>query len=167
MFLAIMNNDPYNAAGKSNGKHPHRRDQSANSVVPDGLRFHQQQVLHYGPFMSLVVPAIAGFVAGALLYGSETTWRGIIGFLAALIALPTLPIFGLPLADGAMRWLLTAASSFGLWLLLGHIAARRAARKMAASWPEWRQQWWRLAIGVWLGSLLGMAVAGGYLLLVN
>lgn len=117
--------------------------------------------------VSLVVPAGSGLIALGLLYGSHSTWRGAVGFLAALLALPTLPFVGIPVAGGSVRWLVAAVSSVGLWLFIGHIAARRAARRMAASWPEWRQQWWRLAIGAWSGSLIGMGCAGVYLLFLS
>jgi hypothetical protein len=140
-------------------------DEFEFSVVPDGPRFHEQRVRQFGMLMSLTVPATAGVVALVLLYGSQSTWRGIVGFTAALIALPTMPIFGLPVTTGPLRWALTIATSLALWLFLGHVAARRAVRKMASSWPEWRQQWWPLAFGAWSGALIGMALAGGYLLI--
>jgi hypothetical protein len=141
------------------------RDGSGYSVVPDGPRFHEQRVRQFGMLMSLTVPAIAGVAALVLLYGSQSAWRGIVGFTAALIALPTMPIFGLPVTTGPLRWALTITTSIALWLFLGHVAARRAVRKMASSWPEWRQQWWPLAFGAWSGALIGMALAGGYLLI--
>ena len=140
-------------------------DESEFSVVPDGPRFHEQRVRQFGMLMSLTVPAIAGVGSLVLLYGSQSAWRGLVGFTAAVIALPTMPIFGLPITTSPLRWALTIATSLALWLFLGHIAARRAVRKMASSWPEWRQQWLPLAFGAWSGALIGMALAGGYLLL--
>lgn len=116
--------------------------------------------------MSLVVPTASGLVAAVLLRGSETTWRGVIGFLAATVAVPTMPITGLPVVGGTTRWLLALGSSLGLWLGLGYVAARRSTRKMASGWPEWRREWFRLAWGAWTGALIGMAGAGAYLLLL-
>lgn len=140
---------------------------AAESAVPDGPRFHRQQIVRYGPLASLIVPAVSGILALILLYGSQSTWRGIIGLTAALLALPTLPIVGIPVTAGPTRWLVAIISSVALWLFLGHVAARRASRRMASSWPEWRQQWWRLAAGSWMGSLLGLGLAGAFLLLLN
>ena len=116
--------------------------------------------------MSLVFPAIAAIVALLLLRGSATAWRGIVGFIAAVLALPTLPAVGLPVAGGSTRWVLAASSSLVLWLALGYVASRRATRRMAASWPEWRHEWTRLAAGIWIGSLIGLALAGAYLLVL-
>lgn len=136
------------------------------ALVPDGLRYHRQRVLHLAPLMSLVVPVIAGLMALVLLSGSASTWRGLIGFVAALVALPTAPIVGLPVVSGSGRWAVAVLSSLGLWCLLGVVAARRSTRRMAASWPEWRKEWLRLAIGAWVGAMIGMALAGIYLLFV-
>lgn len=138
----------------------------SHDVVPDGLVHHRQQVLQYGALMSLVVPAVAGLVAVVLLRGSQSTWRGVVGFLAATVAVPTMPVTGLPVVGGTIRWLLALGSSLALWLGLGYVAARRSTRKMASSWPEWRQEWLRLAWGAWIGALIGMAGAGAYLLLL-
>lgn len=134
--------------------------------MPDGLVHHRRLVLQYGALVSLAVPAAAGIVAVILLRGSDTTWRGVVGFIAATIAVPTMPATGLPVVAGTTRWLLALGSSLGLWLGLGYVAARRSTRKMASSWPEWRQEWFRLAWGAWSGALIGMAGAGAYLLLV-
>lgn len=136
------------------------------ALVPDGLRYHRQRVLQFAPLMSLVVPAIAGTMALVLLSGSTSTWRGLIGFVAALVALPTAPIVGLPVVGGSGRWVVAVLSSLGLWCSLGVVAARRSTRRMAASWPEWRKEWLRLAFGAWAGAMIGMALAGAYLLFV-
>lgn len=136
------------------------------ALVPDGLRHHRQRVLQFAPLMSLVVPAIAGMTALVLLSGSASAWRGLIGFVAALIALPTAPIVGLPVIGGSGRWAAAVLSSLALWSLLGVVAARRSTRRMAASWPEWRKEWLRLAIGAWAGAMIGMALAAAYLLFV-
>lgn len=136
------------------------------AVVPDGPRFHQQRVLRFGPLRSLLVPALAGAAALVLLTGSDSTWKGILGFTAALVAVPTLPAVGLPVADGGARWFVAVASSLILWLFLGHVAARRSTRKMASTWPEWRQEWLRLALGAWTGALIGIGIAGAYFVLM-
>lgn len=134
--------------------------------VPDGLRYHRQRVLQLAPLMSLVVPLIAGTMALVLLSGSSSTWRGLIGFVAAVMALPTAPIVGLPVVGGSGRWVVAVLSSGGLWCALGIVAARRSTRRMAASWPEWRREWLRLAIGAWVGAMIGMALAGAYIVFV-
>lgn len=135
-------------------------------LVPDGLQYHRQRVLQFAPLMSLTVPMISGILALVLLRGSTSTWRGLIGFVAAVVALPTAPIVGLPVVGGSGRWVAALLSSLALWCLLGIVAARRSTRRMAASWPEWRREWLRLAVGAWAGAMIGMVLAGAYLLFV-
>ncbi|MGA0879130.1 MAG: hypothetical protein ACO3SP_08440, partial [Ilumatobacteraceae bacterium] len=99
-------------------------------LVPDGLQYHRQRVLQFAPLMSLTVPMISGILALVLLRGSTSTWRGLIGFVAAVVALPTAPIVGLPVVGGSGRWVAALLSSLALWCLLGIVAARRAPPRL-------------------------------------
>ena len=128
-------------------------------IVPDGVRYHRFMVRRNGPLMGLSIPFACGLLALLLLTGSESTWRGVLGFVLAIMALPTLPLMGIPVMGGAVRWLLAIVSSAVVWALIGFVAARRSTSRVATSWPEWRREWRRLAIGVWFGALLGIGVA--------
>lgn len=107
--------------------------------------------------------AIAGAIAvvsAVLLVGSDSVWRGVPGFVLAVVALPTLPMTGIPVMGGGLRWLVAIVTSGALWFVVGAVAARRSSSRAVASWPEWRREWLRLAVGAWIGSLVGIAVAG-------
>ena len=108
---------------------------------------------------SFAVPAVCGLLALVLLVGSESSWRGVLGFVLAVMALPTMPLVGIPVMGGAVRWLVALATSTIVWLVLGGVAARRSTRRVVTSWPEWRREWRRLVIGVWLGALVGIGLA--------
>ena len=79
--------------------------------------------------------------------------------LIIVAALPTLPMFGVPAVSGTVVYLLAAATSLGLWFALGHVSAVRATRRAVSGWQEWRREFRPLAIGVWLGAILALAVA--------
>ena len=132
-------------------------------IVPDGLRYHRFMVRRNGPLLGLAIPFGCGLLALVLLVGSESTWRGVMGFVFAIMALPTLPLVGIPVMGGAVRWLLAIASSAVVWSVIGFVAARRSTRRVATSWPEWRREWGKLAVGVWAGALLGIGIAAGLL----
>lgn len=108
----------------------------------------------------MLVAAVIALVAAFLLVGSESAWRGIPGFVLAVVAIPTLPMTGIPVMGGAMRWSVAIVTSGAVWFVIGAVAARRSSSRAVASWPEWRREWVRLAIGVWVGALIGIAVAG-------
>lgn len=154
--------DPAPARTTSRPVASRRRD-----IVPDGLRFHRQRVLQFGPLMSLAVPVVSAIFGLLLLDGSESTWRGLVGFVAILVATPTAPVLGMPAVGGTGRWAVALLSSAVLWCVLGFVAARRSTRRMASSWPEWRKEWLRLAFGAWAGALIGIALSGAYLLLLT
>lgn len=105
---------------------------------------------------------MTAFGCGAIiaLWGSQSPLRGAIGFVLAVMACPTLPVLGFPVTTGSGSWAAVIATSAMVWMALGHLAGRRATSRPVAGWPEWRREWLRLAIGVWVGSLIGFAIAG-------
>lgn len=84
---------------------------------------------------------------------------GAIGFLIVVIALPTLPMFGVPAVSGTSLYLLGLVTSLGLWFALGHVSAVRATRRAVSGWKEWRREFRPLALGVWIGAVVALAVA--------
>jgi hypothetical protein len=133
------------------------------TIVPDGPRFHRRMVRRNAVRASLLAPVILGLVAALLLVGSDSAWRGIPGFVLAIMALPTLPLTGIPVMGGALRWLVAIGTSAVVWASLGVIAARRSTSRVVTGWPEWRREWLRLAAGVWIGALVGIGVAATFL----
>jgi hypothetical protein len=107
----------------------------------------------------VAIAAVIGLLAAALLIGSTSAIRGVPGFILAIIAIPTLPLFGVPVMGGTVRWLLAIVSSAALWAFVGHLAAQRSTNRTISSWPEWRREWTRLSIGVWVGAMFGLGVA--------
>lgn len=132
--------------------------QSPN-IVPDGVVYHRVLVRKFGPYVAVAISAIIGILAAVLLIGSESAARGIPGFILAIVAIPTLPLFGVPVMGGTVRWLLAITSSASIWAFIGHLAARRSTNRSISSWPEWRREWTRLSIGVWVGAMFGLGVA--------
>lgn len=127
-------------------------------VVPDGIVAHRNLVRKRGGLIAVVlaVSVLAVGVALLVLPGSLT---GLLGFVLTIIALPTLPLFGIPAAGGFVRYALGFVSSLMLWWVVGHYAGLRAIRAVIASWPEWRKEFQPLAIGLILGSLISLALA--------
>lgn len=129
-------------------------------AVPDGPRHHRHMVRRGGPLVAVGVALAVGIVAAMLLVGSNSAWRGVPGFVLAVASVPTLPVFGVPVMGGTTRWVLAVVTSAMLWFAVGTLAARRSTSRVLTSWPEWRREYVRLAVGVWAGALLGLAVAG-------
>jgi hypothetical protein len=128
-------------------------------AVPDGPRHHRHMVRRLGPFVPIGVASILALLAAMLLIGSESAWRGAPGFILAVAAAPTLPVFGVPVMGGTVRWTLAVLTSLVGWYAIGHLAAKRSTRRVVTSWPEWRREYVRLAVGVWFGAIVGLGVA--------
>lgn len=144
---------------------PAKRDRSRppspvpNGSVPEGIAFHFRVIRTYGPLAALVPMAITGILSALILWGSQSTIRGIIGFVLALMSCPTSVVFGFPVTTGGARWMAVIVSSAAIWAATGFVAARRSTSRAVAGWSEWRREWLRLAIGIWIGALVGLALA--------
>ncbi|NBY60972.1 MAG: hypothetical protein EB089_07900 [Acidimicrobiia bacterium] len=127
-------------------------------VVPDGIVAHRNLVRQRGGLISVGL-ALAILVVGLGLLALPGSLTGLLGFVLTFIALPTMPLFGIPAAGGLSLYALSFVSSVMLWWILGHYASLRAIRAVIASWPEWRREFRPLAIGLVLGALFSMMLA--------
>lgn len=127
---------------------------------PDGgLRASRSAVRRAGPLLGLVIPAALGALAVILLHGSESTPRGVAGLVLATLAAPTLPVLGLPIAEGGTRTWIAVGLAMALWIGVGALAAHRATRRPVAGPADWWREYLRLAAGLWLGALGALALA--------
>ena len=127
-------------------------------IVPDGIVAHRNAVRQRGGIISVAL-ALSILFFGLVLLLLPGSLTGVLGFIFTFIALPTMPLFGVPAAGGFMRYALSFVSSIALWWIIGHYAGLRAVRAVIASWPEWRREFQPLAIGLVLGSLFSLALA--------
>jgi hypothetical protein len=116
-------------------------------------------VRSWGPLTAVAIATVLGGLSALLLVGSNSALRGIPGFILAIAAVPTLPLMGVPVMGGTTRWVLALITSGVVWYFVGRLAAIRATARPVAGWPEWRREWARLAIGIWVGSLVGLGLA--------
>lgn len=128
------------------------------SPVRHGPKAYRRRVRQRGPLAGLLLPALIGLVGLLLLRNNTQAWRGIGGFLLAVVAAPVLLVTGAPLAAGQSYTLALFGSSV-LWVVLGTVAARIATRTPVATWRDfWREYLW-LAGGVWLGVVLSLVAS--------
>ena len=106
-----------------------------------------------------VALALGVLVVGLVLLALPGSLTGLLGFVLTFIALPTMPLFGIPASGGFTLYTLSFISSILVWWIIGHYASLRAIREIIASWPEWRREFRPLAIGLVLGSLISLALA--------
>lgn len=139
-----------------------RKTQKTSPAVFDGIDAHRDTVRKMGGFFAIAL-SIAVLIVGLLLLVIPGSITGVPGFVLTVIALPTLPLFGVPATGGFIRYFLSLISSLVLWWVIGHYAARRAIQSTISSWPEWLREFRPLAIGIVLGSIISLALAAAVL----
>ena len=127
-------------------------------VVPDGIVAHRNAVRQRGGLIAVAL-SLGVLVVGLVLLALPGSLTGLLGFVLTFIALPTMPLFGIPASGGFTLYTMSFFSSVLLWWIIGHYASIRAIREIIASWPEWRREFRPLAIGLVLGSLISLALA--------
>ena len=131
-------------------------------AVLDGIDAHRDTVRKMGGLFAIAL-SIAVLIVGLFLIVLPGSITGVLGFVLTVVALPTLPLFGVPAVGGFVRYFLSVVSSLFLWWVIGHYAARRAIQSTISSWPEWLREFRPLAIGVALGSIISLALAAAVL----
>lgn len=96
-----------------------------------------------GVVLSLLVPGPLG---------------GILSFVGLVLAVPALPVFGIPAAGGSGRVLIAIAVSGVLWWFIGQVAAGRVTKKPVVGRREWCVAFIQLGAGLWIGALGGLTL---------
>ena len=138
------------------------KTQKTPPAVLDGIDANRGTVRKMGGLFAIAL-SLAVLIVGLLLIVLPGSITGVLGFVLTVIALPTLPMFGVPAVGGFVRYFLSVVSSLALWWAIGHYAARRAIQSTISSWPEWLREFRPLAIGIVLGSLISLALAAAVL----
>lgn len=105
-----------------------------------------------------------GVAAGLWLTGLILGWifsgliGGVLSFVFMVMALPVMPILGMPAAGGTTRLLTAIAASAVLWWLLGQIVASRVARRPVVGWREWLKEFATMGLGLWIGAALALGL---------
>lgn len=98
-----------------------------------------------------------GVVIGALFSGAK---GGALSFLCVVMAFPVMPVLGIPAAGGTLRLVVGIAVSCALWWVIGQVAAARVTHHPVVGWREWSKEFVTLAIGLWVGAVGSLALAG-------
>jgi hypothetical protein len=137
---------------------PGRRDAHRYEPQRPARGSARQAIRTTGPFVALLPPAVLGTAALLALRGSTGASRGVPGFVAAVLAAPLLPVLGAPMRAGTSLYLIAAAGSAVVWMVLGAVAAARTTRDPAAGWGRFWVEYVWLMICVWIGVVLSVAL---------
>ena len=98
-------------------------------------------------------------VASALwLSGVVLSWflpgpiGGAFSFMTMVMALPVMPVLGMPAAGGGQRLLVAIAVSAVIWWFIGQAVAARVSKRPVVGWREWTREFVVLGLGLWIGA---------------
>jgi hypothetical protein len=127
-------------------------------LLPGGIFSTRRQIRRIGGLMGIVVAIglwITGVIVGWVLSGIV---GGAISFVLMVMALPVMPILGMPAVGGGNRLLLAMALSAALWWILGQIVGTRVAQRPVVGWREWLREFVTLSLGLWIGAAMALAL---------
>jgi len=127
--------------------------------LPHGVVATRRSVMRKGALVGASIPAallMFGFVA-RLLLGDDN--GSTIAFVFALIALPALPIVGVPAETDTGRIIAAVIMSLVAWLAIGAFASLKVAKRPLVGWKEWTSQYWPIAAGMVTGAILALVLA--------
>ena len=138
-------------------------DDSVSSVpsrdlLPGGIFSTRRQVRRIGGVMGIVVAMclwLTGVIVDWLLSGLV---GGAISFVLMVMALPVMPILGMPAVGGGNRLRLARALSGALWWSLGQVVATRVAQRPVVGWREWLKEFVTMSLGLWIGAALALVL---------
>ena len=80
-----------------------------------------------------------------------------------VMALPVMPLLGMPATGGSSRLLVAIALSGAMWWLLGPVVAARVTQRPVVGWREWTREFVVMGSGLWVGAAGGLLL-GAFLL---
>ena len=130
----------------------------SRDLLPGGIFSTRRHIRRLGGVMGIVV-AISLWLTGVL-----TSWMlsglagGAISFVLMVMALPVMPILGMPAVGGSARLMVAMAVSAFIWWILGQVVATRVTQRPVVGWREWLKEFVTMSLGVWLGAGLALVI---------
>lgn len=134
--------------------------------MPGGVAATRRSIRRRGGVIGIGF-AVALWLAGAVLkMVLSGTIGGALSFVCLVMALPVMPILGMPASGGNTRLLIAIASSAAIWWVLGQVVAGRVTKKPVVGWREWVREFVIVGLGLWIGAagglLLGALLLGAF-----
>lgn len=129
---------------------------SRRVAIPGGVVATRRSIRRRGGLMGVAVAIglwLVGLILGVLLSGSI---GGAAAFVFLVMALPVMPLLGMPATGGTTRLYVAIIASGVLWWVLGQIVAARVSKRPVVGWREWLREFVVMGLGLWIGAAGGL-----------
>ena len=129
---------------------------SRRVAIPGGVVATRRSIRRRGGLMGVAVAIglwLVGLILGVLLSGSI---GGAAAFVFLVMALPVMPLLGMPATGGTTRLFVAIIASGVLWWVLGQIVAARVSKRPVVGWREWLREFVVMGLGLWIGAAGGL-----------
>ena len=138
----------------------------SRSLLPGGVAATRRSIRRRGGVMAVGI-AFALWLTGVVLsWILPGTIGGALSFLMMVMALPVMPVLGMPAAGGGQRLLIAIAVSAVIWWFIGQTVAGRVSKRPVVGWREWAREFVVLGLGLWIGAagalIVGALALGGF-----
>ena len=134
--------------------------------MPGGVASTRRSIKRRGGFMAIGCAVLLWLLGVAFSWLVSGPKGGSVSFVLMVMALPVMPILGMPAAGGTARLSVAIASSVVLWWFLGQVVAGRVTKRPVVGWREWVREFFVVGLGLWIGAagglLLGVLVLGAF-----
>lgn len=128
-------------------------------LLPGGIFSTRRLVRRFGGVAGVATAASLWLLGLVVSWISSGMVGGALSFVLTVMALPVMPLAGMPVSGGGGRMLAVVAASAVSWWIVGQMVAARVARKPVVGWGDWARGFVVMGSGLWMGAVGAMMIA--------
>ena len=134
--------------------------------MPGGLFATRRAIRRRGGLIAIGIAILLWLLGVVVKFLFSGSLGGAVSFVCMVMALPVMPVLGMPATGGGSRLLVAIALSGAMWWLLGQVVAARVTQRPIVGWREWTREFVVMGLGLWVGAagglLLGALLLGAF-----
>lgn len=138
----------------------------SRELLPGGVFATRRAIRRRGGITAIGCAVALWLLGKVLSYVFSGPMGGVFSFVFTVMAVPALPMFGVPAGGTDNTVLIAIAVSASAWWFIGQMASGRVTKKPVVGWREWLREFFTVGIALWCGAagglLLGALLLGAW-----